>query len=58
MVFSRRIFLKMDSILFSVSDRTFRTMFIRDVMLRHVYIRLPSAAASKKLRPAHSLTQQ
>jgi len=52
---------KIDSILLSVSDLVFRTcVFPSSVtsFLRRVYVRLLSAAASKKLRPAHSLTQR
>jgi len=58
MLFSRRKFLKIDSISLSASDPVFCTMFFRDVMLRRVYVRLPSTATSKKLRPAHLLTQR
>ena len=52
MLFSRRKFLKIDPISLSVSDLVFRTRVVPSsvtTFLRHVYVRLPSDAASKKL---------
>jgi len=47
MLFSRRKFLKIDSISLSISDAVFRIVLFRH-LLCHVYVRLSSSSTSKK----------